>query len=114
MNTITDKTTARKIKRSGIGRKAARYVPTATRCGFKDGRKMGNNPIENIPYVVGVAAGVGFGVSETIVELAATPANMLIGLGVGLGSWVHHQFCEDENEVEVEVEGEVEVEAEVA
>ena len=100
MSSIIDKPTGRKIKRSGIGRKAARYVPTATRCGFKDGRKMGNNPIENIPYVVGVAAGVGLGVSEAIVELAATPTNMLIGLSVGIGAWVHQQFCEDENEVE--------------
>ena len=46
---------------------------------------------------------------EAIVELAATPAKVLFGLGVGLGSWVHHQFREDENEVEVEDSGGVEV-----
>ena len=103
MSSIIDKPTGRKIKRIGIGRKVAKYVPTATRCGFKDGRKMGNDPIENMPYVVGAVAGFSFGVSEAIVELTDTPAKVLFGLGVGLGSWVHHQLCEDEDAGEVEV-----------
>jgi hypothetical protein len=101
MSSIIDKPTGRKIKRSGIGRKAAKYVPTATRCGFKDGRKMGNNAIENLPYVVGAVTGFTFGASEAIIELAAKPTNALFGLGVGLGSWVHQQFREDEVEVEL-------------
>jgi hypothetical protein len=101
MSSIIDKTTGQKIKR--IGRKGAKYVPEDTKKGFKVGRKMGNDAVEAIPYAAGVAAGVSFGVSEAIVGAVATPAKVLFGLGVGLGSWVHHQFDEDEDAGEVEV-----------
>ena len=123
MSSITGKTTGRKTKTTGqkarnhavphvaevvakakrIGRKAARYVPTATRCGFKDGRKMGNEAVGTIPYAVGIVSGFSFGLSEAIVGAVAKPAKALFGLGVGLGAWAHRQFCEDEDKGEVEV-----------
>ena len=87
----------------GVGKKIGEHIPEATARGFKDGRKVGNDAVEAIPYAVGAAAGFSFGVSEAIVELAAKPTNALFGLGVGLGSWVHHQFDEDEDAGEVEV-----------
>jgi hypothetical protein len=84
-----------------VGKKIGEHIPEATARGFGDGRKVGNDAFEAIPYAAGVAAGVSFGVSEAIVNAVATPANVIFGLGVGLGSWAHRQFCEDEDAVEV-------------
>jgi hypothetical protein len=41
---------------------AAEPIPAETRQGFVDGRKVGNDLINNVPYAVGAAAGFPVGV----------------------------------------------------
>jgi hypothetical protein len=70
------------------GRKIADRIPTDTKRGFIDGRQHGKDFVEyGVPYAVGHTVGIAYGASEAIVELAARPVNMLVGLGVGIGVW---------------------------
>jgi len=64
-----------------LSRKATGHIPESTKRGFRDGRRAGNDLVGNAPYVVGVSAGLVFGVGEAVVAATAAPFEHLFGLG---------------------------------
>ena len=72
------KTSVEKVKVAG--RKVVAKLPESTVQGFHDGRRHGRKFVEEgIPFGAGCAVGFGYGASEAIVGLLATPVNVLVG-----------------------------------
>jgi hypothetical protein len=72
-----EKNMRKRMKRSfanarTIARKAVAKLPESTKRGFHDGLKTGHDFIGNTPYIVGAVGGFVFGVSEAVVDLAAS------------------------------------------
>jgi hypothetical protein len=75
-----------------ISRKVGEKLPEDSKVGFRDGREAGNNLVNDVPYLAGATIGFICSATEGVVNVLATPARLIFGLG----GWVArtlHQRC---------------------